>query len=107
MEADQFQSDTPRSLVNAQADRGKSPVDAEMQISSPSTTELEDGTRPPAWRPSFRVYAIVIGLGITNLLAALENTVVSVAAPVFLTELQLGDNFIWITNAFFLCRYVI
>ncbi|KAH9900495.1 MFS general substrate transporter [Xylariomycetidae sp. FL2044] len=49
-----------------------------------------------------RVYAIVVGLGITNLLAALENTVVSIAAPVILTDLQLGDNFIWVTNAFFL-----
>ncbi|KAI3328668.1 hypothetical protein F4824DRAFT_405916 [Ustulina deusta] len=60
---------------------------------------------PPTFKPGFRVYAIVIGLGITNLLAALENTVVSIAAPVLLTDLRLGANFIWVTNAFFLSRY--
>lgn len=56
------------------------------------------------WKPGFRVYAIVVGLGITNLLAALENTVITIAAPVILTGLQLGDNFIWVTNAFFLSK---
>ncbi|KAI0894508.1 major facilitator superfamily domain-containing protein [Annulohypoxylon nitens] len=57
---------------------------------------------PPAFKASFRVYAIIVGLGITNLLAALENTVVTIAAPVILSDLQLGDNYIWITNALFL-----
>lgn len=38
------------------------------------------------------------------MLAALENTVIAVAAPVILSDLQLGIDFVWITNAFFLCR---
>ncbi|KAJ8133416.1 hypothetical protein O1611_g195 [Lasiodiplodia mahajangana] len=67
----------------------------------PAPTTATD-TPSHAFKPGFRVYAIVVGLGITNLLAALENTVVSVAAPVLLTDLDLGANFIWITNAFFL-----
>ncbi|KAI0180130.1 major facilitator superfamily domain-containing protein [Hypoxylon sp. FL1284] len=70
-------------------------------------TESNDTTTataaPPAFKADFRIYAIIVGLGIANLLAALENTVVSIAAPVLLTDLQLGGNFIWITNAFFLC----
>lgn len=63
---------------------------------------------PPAaaFKPTFRLYAIIVGLGIANLLAALENTVITIAAPVILTDLGFGDNFIWITNAFFLSRYV-
>lgn len=66
---------------------------------------LEDEMPSPSpFKADFRVYAIIIGLGITNLLAALENTVVTIAAPVILTDLQLGDNFIWITNALFLSR---
>jgi hypothetical protein len=72
-----------------------------MQSSSEPTVELEG---VPVFKPTFRLYAIIVGLGIANLLAALENTVITIAAPVILTELQLGDNFIWITNAFFLCR---
>ncbi|KAI2618393.1 major facilitator superfamily domain-containing protein [Hypoxylon sp. NC1633] len=58
---------------------------------------------PPSFKADFRVYAIILGLGIANLLAALENTVLSIAAPVILTDMQFGDNFIWVTNAFFLC----
>lgn len=63
---------------------------------------------PPAaaFKPTFRLYAIIVGLGTANLLAALENTVITIAAPVILTDLGFGDNFIWITNAFFLSRYV-
>lgn len=65
-----------------------------------------DGTPPQS--PSelergYRFWCIIIGLGITNLLGALENTVVSTAAPVILTDLQMGQDFIWITNAFFVC----
>ncbi|KAI0203700.1 MFS general substrate transporter [Astrocystis sublimbata] len=80
----------------------------DREISSPdirtaeTPTEVNAGTPSPAFKPGLRVYAIVIGLGITNLLAALENTVVSVAAPVLLTDLHLGADFIWVTNAFFL-----
>jgi hypothetical protein len=58
------------------------------------------------FHPGFRLYAIIVGLGVTTLLAALENTVVTVAAPVILTDLKLGKNYIWIINAFFLCRCV-
>ncbi|RWA06391.1 hypothetical protein EKO27_g8705 [Xylaria grammica] len=70
--------------------------------------DYENGAAPVAteFKPSFRLYAIILGLGITNLLAALENTVVSIAAPVILTDLELGDDFVWVTNAFFLSRYV-
>lgn len=51
---------------------------------------------------SFSFWAIIVGLGITLLLSALENTVLTTAAPVILAEIPLNDNWIWITNAFFL-----
>lgn len=80
---------------------------AEMPRPSTSPDELESVAPPAAaFKPTFRLYAIVVGLGIANLLAALENTVITIAAPVILTDLEFGDNFIWITNAFFLSRYV-
>ena len=51
---------------------------------------------------SFSFWAIIIGLGITLLLAALENTVLTTAAPVILADIPLEDDWIWLTNAFFL-----
>jgi hypothetical protein len=54
----------------------------------------------------FRFWTIIIGLGITTLLASLEHTVVTTAAPYILQDLDMKENFIWITNAFFVCRFV-
>lgn len=51
---------------------------------------------------SFSFWAIIVGLGITLLLAALENTVLTTAAPVILADIPLKDDWIWLTNAFFL-----
>ncbi len=61
---------------------------------------------PQDFQRGLRFWGIIIGLGVTNLLGALENTVVTTAAPVILTDLRMGENFIWITNAFFVCRCV-
>ncbi|KAI1503767.1 major facilitator superfamily domain-containing protein [Biscogniauxia marginata] len=65
---------------------------------------MEDDKKPPDFERGARFWAIIIGLGVTNLLGALENTVVTTSAPTIVTELQLGGSYIWITNAFFVAR---
>jgi len=52
----------------------------------------------------WRFWVIIIGLAVSTLLASLEHTVVTTAAPYILEDLNLKENFIWITNAFFVCR---
>ena len=64
--------------------------------------ELPDANFQSVQR-SFGFWAIIVGLGITLWLAALENSVITTAAPAMLAEIPLGENWIWITNAFFLC----
>ncbi|TGJ86270.1 hypothetical protein E0Z10_g2472 [Xylaria hypoxylon] len=57
------------------------------------------------FKRGIRFWAILIGLGVTNLLGALENTVVTTSAPFIVTDLRLLDgDYIWITNAFFVAR---
>lgn len=56
------------------------------------------------FRPSARLWIIIISLGVTMLLGALENTVVTVAAPEIVTALDMSVNYIWITNGFMTCR---
>ncbi|TVY36831.1 Efflux pump [Lachnellula subtilissima] len=51
---------------------------------------------------SFSFWAIIVGLGITMWLAALENSVITTAAPAILADIPLGGNWIWMTNAFWL-----
>ncbi len=68
---------------------------------------MEDNKKPPDFERGVRFWAIIVGLGITNLLSALENTVVTTSAPKIVTELQLGGNYIWITNTFFVTRCIV
>ncbi|KAI1148949.1 major facilitator superfamily domain-containing protein [Nemania diffusa] len=63
--------------------------------------EVDKSNKPPDFERGARFWAIIIGLGITNLLGALENTVVTTSAPVIVADLGIGDSYIWITNAFF------
>ncbi|KAI0019239.1 MFS general substrate transporter [Xylariomycetidae sp. FL0641] len=58
-------------------------------------------TAEPA-RRGLAFWAIIIGLGITLLLSALEHSVLVTAAPIVLADIPLGDDWVWLTNAFFL-----
>jgi len=49
-----------------------------------------------------RFWAIIATLCVIGLLSALENTVVTTAGPTLISELDLKENYIWITNVFFL-----
>ncbi|KAI1840133.1 hypothetical protein JX266_013676 [Neoarthrinium moseri] len=67
--------------------------------------ELESH-RPQEFERGPRFWVIIIGLGISTLLASLEHTVVTTSAPRILEELQMREDFIWVTNAFFVSRWV-
>lgn len=51
-----------------------------------------------------RFWSIIIGLGISSLLVALENTVVSTSLPTIVEDLHIGQGYVWIINIFFLTR---
>lgn len=59
------------------------------------------------FKPSPRFWAILITCAIIALLSALENTVITTALPHIVTELEIGENYVWITNVFFLTGYVL
>ena len=77
----------------------------DMKNTSPSIEGATSNSQQDFQR-GVRFWAVIIGLGITTLLAALEHTVVTTSAPMILTDLQLRENFVWVTNAFFICRFV-
>jgi len=58
------------------------------------------------FKPSPRFWAILITCAVIGLLSALENTVITTALPHIVAELEMGENYVWITNAFFLTGYV-
>ncbi|KAK2603552.1 hypothetical protein QQS21_004232 [Conoideocrella luteorostrata] len=59
-------------------------------------------SNPQEFQHSFNFWVIIAGLGIMIWLAALENAVLTTAAPAILAEFPLRDDWIWLTNAFFL-----
>ncbi len=60
---------------------------------------------PPNFQPTGRFWAIISTCAIISLLSALENTVVTTALPHIVTELTLGENYVWVTNVFFLTGF--
>ncbi|KAK3370719.1 major facilitator superfamily domain-containing protein [Lasiosphaeria ovina] len=68
-----------------------------------AATDAEKPEEEEDFERGFRFWTIIIGLGITTLLASLEHTVVTTAGPYILQDLELRENFIWISNAFFIC----
>ena len=69
---------------------------------SSSSKKDKDGVENT--KRGFQFWAIIVALCIVGLLAALENTVVTTSLPTIVNDLSIGDNYIWITNIFFLTR---
>ncbi|KAI0117974.1 MFS general substrate transporter [Nemania sp. FL0031] len=64
-----------------------------------------NGSKPPVSQPTkrgFRFWAIIAGLAIATFQASLENSVIVTSGPTIVQDLQMGEEYIWITNAFFL-----
>ncbi|KAI1746166.1 DNA repair protein RAD50 [Xylaria scruposa] len=80
------------------------------QETSGDASASSDGTNParseqqekPKFNKDPRFWAIIATLCVIGILSALENTVVTTSLPFIVTQLDLGDNYIWVTNVFFL-----
>ncbi|KAJ5823819.1 Major facilitator superfamily domain general substrate transporter [Penicillium robsamsonii] len=82
-------------------------VETEPEIRDENRPRGEDDreeamAKPPPMKRGFQFWTIIFALCVTGLLGALENTVVSTSMPTIVADLNIGDNYIWITNAFFL-----
>jgi hypothetical protein len=62
--------------------------------------------KKPKFNKDPRFWAIIATLCVIGILSALENTVVTTSLPFIVTKLDLGDNYVWVTNVFFLTRYL-
>ncbi|KAI8626689.1 multidrug resistance protein fnx1 [Xylariaceae sp. FL1651] len=91
-------SPSPRGLEATDPESEK--VSEQRQNDGPAeATSSVGGGAPPK---DFRFWAIIFSLCVTGLLGALENTVVVTSLPTISEGLQLGRDYIWVTNVFFL-----
>ncbi|OTA99866.1 hypothetical protein M426DRAFT_268491 [Hypoxylon sp. CI-4A] len=70
------------------------PVDAQTQA-APITEKSQRG---------IRFWAIIFALCTVSLLSAAENTVVVTSLPTIVDKLHVGQDYVWISNIFFLTR---
>lgn len=53
------------------------------------------------FRPGIRFWAVLLALGVASFQASLENSVVTTSGPAIVADLNMGEEYIWVTNAFF------
>ncbi|KAB5576168.1 major facilitator superfamily protein [Coniochaeta sp. 2T2.1] len=73
--------------------------------SKEASADAHDATTeksPPHFKKGPRFFIILFVLALTSLLTSLEATVTSTALPSIVADLGGGDNYIWISNAYFL-----
>lgn len=77
--------------------------DAKRETDSVEEKEhgIDDKRGEPAKR-GWRFWTIIGTLSVIGILSSLENTVVVTSLSVMVEDLGLGENYIWITNVFFL-----
>ncbi|RAH75067.1 MDR family MFS transporter [Aspergillus aculeatinus CBS 121060] len=70
-------------------------------VDAPLAEVLDDAPKL-TFNHDIRFWLVFIALCVTSLLAALEGTVTSTALPTIVADLQIGDNYPWVSNAYFL-----
>ena len=92
-----------------QSDMSVPPIALDARVSSAQGREAtndEQEVEAPQFKTGFRFWAVMAGLGVASLMASLENSVVVTAGPAIVADLNMGDEYVWISNAFFICWYV-
>lgn len=89
--------------TNAATTASTSSIEPTAEPTADTSSEQDQGSIEKPKR-GFQFWAIIVALCIVGLLAALENTVVTTSLPTIVHDLNVGANYIWITNVFFLTR---
>lgn len=70
----------------------------------PDSQSLVVATPPKThYPPSF--WLAFLGLCCTGLVSALDGSIVAIALPSIISELHGGDEYVWVSNVYFLTRY--
>ncbi|KAI9376098.1 major facilitator superfamily domain-containing protein [Aspergillus egyptiacus] len=69
--------------------------------------ERSPAPRPPPPKKTWRFWAVFPALCVTTFLAALDTSILSTALPTIALDLQAGELYMWITNAYILSSTVV
>lgn len=72
------------------------------EASSVDAPDAPTEKSPPQFKKGPRFFAILFVLALASLLTSLEATVTSTVMPSIVADLVGGEDYIWISNAYFL-----
>ncbi|KAI1106411.1 MFS general substrate transporter [Jackrogersella minutella] len=76
--------------------------DSPPEHTADSVNVVTPNTLDEKWKGGLQFWAIIVALCIVSLLSSAENTVVVTSLPTIIDRLQVGQNYVWISNAFFM-----
>ena len=74
----------------------------ESREASANAQDVATEKSPPQFQKGSRFWAILVVLALVSLLTSLEATVTSTVMPSIVADLGGGENYIWVSNAYFL-----
>lgn len=103
IEVIQSSSHTTELTANLTTDKmNKDEDEASSSRNAASDGEFIDEAIP--YNKDYRFWLIMLTLCFSVTLASLESTVVITSLPTIVEKLDLGKNYIWVANAYFLSR---
>lgn len=82
--------------------QGAAASNLEPKTGSVNAQNVTTEKSPPQFQRGPRFWAILFVLALVSLLTSLEATVTSTVMPSIVVDLGGGENYIWISNAYFL-----
>lgn len=76
----------------------------ETNIRDSQQTHSASQNRGKQTHKDARFYGIIVALSLASSLGGLETTVVTTSLPAIIAELNIGTDYVWITNVLFLTR---
>ncbi|KAK8091804.1 hypothetical protein PG997_002165 [Apiospora hydei] len=73
-------------------------------VGSDSATPDEE---PPAFKPTLQFWLVFLALLLATLLSALDGAIVATALPTISSDLEVGPDFVWVANVYFLTGAVL
>lgn len=82
------------------------PGDDGIELNEKMTRQESENTasNKASDRHTWQFYVIFTGLVLSGLLSALDGAIVSTALPTIVAELDIGADYVWVANIYFLTR---
>lgn len=94
-DADPSGAQGPRAPANEESDNNVAGEDSRNEVAATARADF---------RKDYRFWVIMLTLCLAVTLSSLETTIVITSLPTIVEKVDLGENYIWVANAYFLAK---